>query len=229
MSTMCTQKARIFQLIAQVCLFTIGLIGVGAAAEAQVTLNFNDLPNPNSGTGFNGQSVANYQGFTLTDTGSTFGGLHSVSPDGASGSGGSYNYTGSVALFNGADGGADTLTQDNSNPFRILSIDIANLVLQSSSPGGVTVQFTGTLAGGGTVTQSFTHAANDSLTTVTFDSSFSNLNAFTISQGGLFNQYDNIVIAGPAAGNTPEPGSVALLSVMATCGLALRRYRRRKA
>ena len=218
---MCTKKARLSLMTGQI-LLAFGLIGAGSSARAQITLDFNNLSNPNSASGYNDQSVVNYRGFSLADTGLTFGGLHSVSPNGAGG----YNYTGSVALFNGNGNGAETLTQDNANPFRVQSIDIANLVTQAASPGGVTVTFTGTVAGGGTVTQTFTHAANDSLTTVTFGSAFADLTSFTINQTAPYNQFDNIVV-GAAVTTTPEPGSVALLVGMGMTGAGFLVRRRR--
>lgn len=224
MATMYIYKALRALSTGRTLLLSAGLAVTFGSAGAQTTLNFNNQPNPNNGSGYNGQSILNDQGFSLTDTGPILGNLHSVSPDGGALG---YNYTGSVALFNGSTDGAETLTQDNGDPFGIQSIDIANLLLQSNTPGGVTVLFTGNVQGGGTVTKSFTHGNDDGLTTVTFDSSFANLTSFTINQTAPYNQFDNIVLSGPAS-STPEPGTFALCGAMSVLGVGCLRRRRRK-
>jgi hypothetical protein len=224
MATLSTTQSRFPALTGLSCLL---LLGAGVSANAQVTLNFENYSNPNSGAGYNNiGSTVSQNGFTITDTGPITGNQHSISPDGALMG---YNYTGSVAIFNGSTNGSDTLMQDNSHPFQVNSIDIANNQTQASRPGGVTVTFTGQVDGGGTVTKSFTHAANDSLTTVAFDSSFANLDSFTINQTSPYNQFDNVVInrpTGPAA--TPEPGSVAMLVGMGITGVGFAARRKRR-
>ncbi len=222
MAKLSTSPSRFSLLASLACLL---LMGAGVSAQAQITLDFENNPNPNSGAGYNdiGEYVVQH-GFIIGDTGPVFGGQHSVSPDGGLLG---YNYTGSVAIFNGSTDGADTLTQGNSQPFSVNSIDVANVLLQAYSPGGDIVTFTGQVDGGGIVTKTFTLGAADNLTTVTFDSSFSNLDSFTINQTAPYNQFDNIVINGlVGSAATPEPGSIALLVALGVTGGAFARKRR---
>ncbi|MCW3101087.1 MAG: hypothetical protein JWL77_6705 [Chthonomonadaceae bacterium] len=196
-----------------------------AQAQAQVTLDFNFLPNVSGGTVLQGNSVSQY-GFTVTDAGNNDR-LYSLAPDDVTVG----NYTGSVALFNNTGAGITTLTQDNGDPFRLSSIDIGNLLLQSFSGGGADVTFIGSVQGGGTVTQTFTHGANDNLETVVFGSDFDNLTSVSFAQSSPANQFDNIVVnTSVVVAATPEPGSVALLVGMSVtgAGFVMRRKRRRK-
>ena len=190
------------------------------AAHADVVLDFDFLPNPNGTTVFStsqGHSVTQ-NGFTVTDT-SNANGLFSATPNAGNGGG---NYTGSVALRNGAIAGITTLTQNNGNPFTLNSIDIANLALQSNFSGGVTVTFTGNKQGGGTVTQSYKHGANDSLETVTFGNLFTNLLSVSLDQVSPYNQFDNIHVTA-----VPEASTlVALPVLLATLSAGLIRKRR---
>ena len=205
-----------------VCIPTLLLCLSGVTGSAQVTLDFESLSSTNDPGGYNGQpNPVILDGFLI---GTNFGNMHSVSPDGSVAG---YNYTGSVALFSGGDGSTVTLARQDGNPFTLNAIDIANL---QPSTAGVSVLFSGNLQGGGTVTQSFTHGANDSLETVTFDSSWTNLASVTFNQNSPYNQFDNIVLDGgaPAATTTPEPGMMALFGAMAVTGAGFLRRRRRK-
>jgi len=214
-------RTRICSLLA-----LVGLV-LAPSAQAQTTITFESLPNP-TGTGMN----AFNQGFTLSIDGFTFsGGNGSVTPDANASVA---NYTGSVAIFNGSTTGSTTITRDNGNPFSINSIDLANLYQQGALAGGTAATFVGNLQGGGTVTQTFTHAADSSLTTFTFDPSFANLTSVVFAQNNInvpdMNpyQFDNVVFDTPGTAATPEPGSIALAAGVSVVGAGFCRRRRRR-
>ncbi len=197
-------------------LFAIALFALTGAAQAQTTLDFEALPNPNNGITNSQGSFVSENGFTVADM-PTGNGLRSVAPDGGFG----LNYTGSVALFNFAEGGITTLTQNSGGPFNLNRIDLANYLVQALIAGGDTVNFTGHVRGGGTVTQSFTLAASDALQTFAFNASFTNLTSVTFVQDDIGNQFDNIVVT-----PVPAPSSLAVFTGLAGIGgLALRRRR----
>ncbi len=202
----------------------LGLISFASAAHAQVRLDFENLSNANipSGTNQQGSAVAQ-KGFTLSDSGGNSS-VYSVSPDGGDLK---FNYTKSVALFENKVGGSLRLARTNGAAFSLNSVDFANLFLQSRISGSTPITFTGSLAGGGTVTQTFTHGANDNLETATFGSDFTNLISVNIPQSGIPSQFDNFVLNSPVAAATPEPGSVALLVGMGVSGIAVLRRRRK--
>lgn len=203
-----------------------GLVFV-SPARAQTKLDFENLPNP---TG-SGQSNT-LQGVTVSQNGftvsATTGNIASITPDAMA----QANYTGSVSPYQANPNRLTILTQDNGNPFRINSIDLANLFTQAAVPGGFSVTFTGDVQGGGTVTQTFTHLADDSLTTFNFDNSFNNLTALEFTQGDNTTthpyQFDNVVVNGPAAAPTPEPGSLALLTGLCCAGSGAIAFRHRR-
>ena len=213
----------------KLALAAIVYIACTPAAHAQITLDFENLSNPSSSGGNPQGNFVVQNGFTLTaTTANNVYGLSSVAPNGSDIG---LNYTGSVALFNdNSIGGVTTLYKNNGTPlpsgntFTLNSIDIANRNLQIYQPGGVTVVFTGYLLGGGTVTQSFTHGANNNLEFVSFDSNFTNLISVSFDQNSPFNQFDNIVLDVPAA--VPEPGFLALLAGLALTGAAFLRRRK---
>ena len=195
-----------------IALLSFACLSAAPAANAQVKLDFENLSNPaNPGFTSQGSSVTQ-NGFTVTDT-SNIGGLASVTqnPQGL-------NYTGSIALFNGAQGNSiTTLTQNNGNPFTLNSIDIANLFAAPTTGSGVV--FTGNIQGGGTVTQSFSHGPTNSLDTVTFGAGFTNLTSVIFSPTTARFQFDNVVLNGrPVTPATPEPGSIALFTGFAVSG-----------
>ena len=209
-------------------LTTILLLAFGAAAHAhQVTLDFENLSNPSPGNANNGQGnsygvMVTQNGFTATNaSGYT---LNSIAPNPTNG----FNYTGSVALFNNFVDGVTTLTTSDGRPFTLNRIDTANSILQTaaSGPFGITVTFTGTQQGGGTVTQVYTHGNNNNLETVQFGPDFTNLLAVRFDmQFAFFLQFDNIVVTAVPA--VLEPGNVALLMGSAVGGIfALRRHKR---
>src|SRR5437764_10546124 len=114
------------------------------------------------------------QGFTLT---STSGGFAFNSPDTGNGT---VQPPGNNPYYAGANGLAAfapatiTLTQTSGDPFSLLSIDLARNFAFDPAP---TVTFTGTLAGGGTVSETFTvTTSSPPLVFQTFDlSGFTNL------------------------------------------------------
>jgi hypothetical protein len=109
-------------------------------------------------------------------------------------------------------------TEGGGKPFDLFGIDLAAPV--NSAPR--TVTFTGTLADGGTVSQSFTTTGASGLTPFYFGSEFSNLVSVEWSPGLV--RFDSI----EAGLYVPEPSSVALLS-MAIGGAGLTNRRRRMA
>lgn len=204
-----------------VALTALASLACANTAHAQVTLNFENLSNPSNGNYSSQGASVTQNGFTVTDT-ANIGGLYSIAPN----SGFSQLYTGSVALFNGAQNGdITTLTQNSGSAFTLNSIGIANLFLQPTTSGGVL--FTGSLLGGGTVTQTFTHGASNSLETVILGNSFTNLTSVSFRQTTARFQFDNIVLNAPAV--TPEPGSVALLVGMSVSGVGFLIRRRNQA
>jgi hypothetical protein len=114
-------------------------------------------------------------------------------------------YAGSAGLHERISNGLITLQRLDGAAFNLSSIDLSTLHPQGTSPA---VIFTGFLAGGGTVTQTFTPTLFGFHTFI-FSSSFSNLLSVTWRQGtDEFNahQFDNIVI-----NSVPEPTSMFLL------------------
>jgi hypothetical protein len=195
-------------------LLALSLLTFASLAHADVTVDFENLPNPD------GSSNLNYQGTSVTQNGFGVVGsnLRSVKPNSTA-----FNYTGSVALFD-LSGTDMTLTALDSQPFNLLSLDSASWFIDSSAR---TYVITGHLAGGGVVTQSFTHSASNSLETATFGSNFSNLASVSLP-GQASTQYDNIIVA-PFATETPEPGTTTLLAGLALSGIAFLRRKRARA
>ena len=187
-------------------LLTLLLISVTVAAGA-TTINFGLLSQPGTTYVFEGGSLTQ-EGFTFT-----------------SGSGNFYiwqessaNYPGpapaSTSLFDFFAGATDTISA-GSSAFTLNSIDLAPLI--AGGTGTFTVTFVGTLAGSGTVSQTFT--VNDSPNTLqTFAfSGFTNVVSVSFVQGaniGFFGaqgtayQFNNVLVN---ASSVPEPNTLALL------------------
>lgn len=121
---------------------------VAPVRGGDILLNFSDVP-PGTLSVFNPYSS---QGFTLT---SSSGGFVFNSPDTGNGS---LQPVGNNPFYAGANGLAAfspatiTLTQTNGDPFSLLSIDLARNFEFDPAP---TVTFTGTLADGGKVSETF--------------------------------------------------------------------------
>jgi len=117
---------------------------------------------------------------------------------------GNTQYAGSAGLHERITNGTITLSRADGHAFTLSSIDLSVLHPQGVSPS---VVFTGVLAGGGTVTQTFTPTVFGFRTFV-FNSAFTNLTSVTWHQGtDDFNahQFDNIVVS-----SVPEPISIFL-------------------
>lgn len=154
------------------------------------------------------------KGFTL-DSGGSSTGFFSYGTQ-------NINYAGSTTLFNNAIGGITPLTQVGGGAFTLSSIDLTNLFNNSNTP--VPVTFTGTVSGGGTVTQSFrTDAVLSTLETFNF-TNFTNLVSVDWNQGFPFHQFDNINVTPTAsATSVPEPFTVLGTIFCAGYGVALKR------
>ena len=209
-------RSTLGSIIALACL----LCGPPPPANAQTTLDFENLSNPSGGEYHDqGKSVTQH-GFTVTASSDS---LYSIAPSALG-----YNYNGSVALYSNGGGMTTTLTQNDGNAFALNSIDIADLYKQSSTFSGVTVNFTGIKQGGETVTQSFTHGGNNNVETVKFGNGWTNLVSVSFDQSASpYNEFDNIVLdGGVTTPTTPEPGSIALLVGFGVAGAGFLRKRR---
>ena len=117
---------------------------------------------------------------------------------------GNAQYAGSAGLHERISNGLITLSRADGNSFTLSSIDLSTLHPQGVSPA---VVFVGTLAGGGTVTQTFT-PTSFGFHTFVLSSSFTNLLSVSWHQGtDDFNahQFDNIVVS-----SVPEPATMLL-------------------
>jgi hypothetical protein len=131
---------------AYVYLFTaIALLLMGtvpSVARADIILDFSDIPVPPDGPQYyNSGGPYVSQGFKLSATG----GFN------VNGANAGFFYAGETGLAAIA-GSTITLTQVDGNPFTMISIDLARNFSFDPAP---TVTFTGTYAGGGAVTQTF--------------------------------------------------------------------------
>ena len=187
------------------------------ARGADILLNFTDVP-PGTLTVFNPYTS---QGFTLT---SSSGGFVFNSPDTGNGS---PQPIGNNPFYAGANGLAAfapatiVLSQTSGEPFSLLSIDLARNFAFDPAP---TVTFTGTLSGGGTVSQTFSvTATSPPLVFQTFNfSGFTDLTSVSWDQAdpaaGL-HQFGNIHLS---TGVVPEPSALTLLALGLPLALAWR-------
>jgi hypothetical protein len=135
----------------------------------------------------------------------------------------SINYAGSTTLFNYSTGGNTRLTQVGGGAFTLSSIDLTHLFdFGNNTP--MTVTFNGTVAGGGTVTQSFTtDSVLNTLETFNF-TNFTNLVSVDWIQNNPFHQFDNINVTPTASATAvPEPFTVLGTIFGAGYGVALKR------
>jgi hypothetical protein len=197
------------------------------ARGGQVLLDFTDIPIP-GGTDSAPFFTYSAKGFTLTAINPPSGLLSGFEAHGPN----SIFFMGKIGVFAFAPttsppDNAITLTQDNGQPFSLLSIDLARNFLFDPAP---TVTFTGTQAGGGTVTESFT------VTTLVGVSAFqafhftgfTNLVSVTWGQpelaGGL-HQFTDILLQ---TGAVPEPSTLILLALGVPLVLAYTSRARRR-
>jgi hypothetical protein len=116
---------------------------------------------------------------------------------------------GSTALAHNVGNSTTTLSQLGGGAFTLSSSDLADLY---NSGDNITVDFTGNLAGGGTVFQSFTTNSSQGLETFNFNN-FTNLASATwtptttAAAGNGYIQLDNINVNGSSTA-VPEPFTV---------------------
>jgi hypothetical protein len=195
----------------------------GSVMAGNVVLNFSDVPP--------GTLVVNSpyqsQGFTLT---STSGGFVFNSPDTGNGTpqpvGNNPFYAGANALAAFAPA-TITLTPTTGDPFSLLSIDLARNFEFDPAP---TVTFTGTLAGGGTVSETFmvtTPPPPSPPSFQTFDfTGFTDVTSVSWDQSSAaLHQFTNITIS---TGAVPEPAALTLLALGIPLALAYTHHFRRR-
>ena len=144
-----------------------------------VTIDFQSLEHIDALEAFHGTSYSE-DGFTITATSLySFGTQHP-------------SYRGSTTLRNGNQGTSTTLAATGGGAFNLTSIDLGEV-----DTGMATVNFTGYLSGGGTVTQSFTLDGNFStgsgLETFTFNG-FKNITSVVWDTESPFHQFDDIEV-----------------------------------
>jgi hypothetical protein len=188
------------------------------AQAGQVLLNFTDIPIPG---GTDSAPIFTYssQGFTLTATDPQSGFLSGFQAHGPN----SIFFMGKVGVvpFAPATGSGNVikLIQDNGQAFSLLSIDLARNFPFDPAP---TVTFTGTLAGGGTVTESFTVTTPVGVRAFqSFDfTGFTDVVSVTWVQPVLaagLHQFTDILLQSPPV---PEPPAFTLLALAIPFALA---------
>jgi hypothetical protein len=205
---------------ARVIGFVMGLLFVPCVtAQADIVLNFSDVPPGTLAV------VSPYmsQGFSLT---STTGGFVFNSPDTGNGS---PQAPGNNPFYAGANGlaafspGVVTLAQTNGDPFSLLSIDLARNFAFDPPPS---VTFTGELAGGGTVTETFSvSVSSPPLIFQTFDfTGFTNVTSVSWDQDLVpsegVHQFGNIRLST----GVPEPSTLILLALGIPLAVAFQSY-----
>jgi hypothetical protein len=178
------------------------IAGSATAARAQV-LDFQDLMHAN---GFP-TTMASYSaaGYTISldpGEGGNFASWGTTSP----------SFAGSTGLFRNQVGGALSILREAAGgAFDLFSVDLAHMLVGPRDP--VNVTFTGFLAAGGSVTQTFMLGAkadgSPSFQTYTFSNSFRDLARVEWRQDAAYHQFDNISLGGGAV--VPEPGTLLLL------------------
>jgi hypothetical protein len=115
-------------------------------------------------------------------------------------------YAGENNLFDNNYQDTTTLTTIDGRPFAIQSIDLAEMYL-GARPATEPTTFTGTLVGGGTVTQTF-DVSNASFQTYLFSGGFSGLTSLSWTATTETPQFANINVS-----TVPEPATWAMMLV----------------
>lgn len=114
-------------------------------------------------------------------------------------------FTGSTSLFNDNPDGETVLTAVDGLPFRLYSIDLAELF---AADYAFDVTFTGYLDDGSLIYQTVSLDGLFGAETFAFDDGFTELRAVSWSQSLDFHQFDNI-----RAQIVPEPSTFALIAL----------------
>ncbi len=169
------------------------------------TIGFNELESNIPGGHFVGYTYEE-QGFMFEHGSSTQNNAFITWSNGTS------LYTGSASLFNNTHRGETILSQQQNNPFSILSIDLAPYDLNLSTGDYIqseSVLFTGTKADSTIVQQTFNLGTSiNEMSTFTFNSEFSDLMSISWNQGSILgtrHQFDNIIVQA-----VPIPGALLL-------------------
>ena len=203
----------------------LAVLGLASPAHAAgTTLNFDNFTagaQAAGGSVFVGPTYDS-QGFTLAS--GAFNGFYATS-----GSDPTYG-DGQTSLYSNR-AASTTLTQDNGQAFSFNAIDLGPFLGNSTPRFDGLVTFTGTQAGGGTVTatktmtsaafQTFTFKGFTSLTSLTFGGDYT-----VATDKGSAPQFDNVVLN---AAPVPEASSTVSLGLMLALGLAGVVVMRRKA
>lgn len=183
-------------------------------------INFEDTSTSSAGGIVNGNPYFE-QGFSISSINN---GLYAME-DGWQNNRGSSNGTTTAYFYSSNSAIEFTLAQENSDTFALNSIDFSELFQVSDSAfvyAARTVEVTGTLFGGGTVSSSLTldllsdgaNGIND-FQTLSFDSSWDNLSSVTFLASNTpenistYIMFDNIVLDGGVS-TVPVPAAVWL-------------------
>jgi len=195
------------------------LMGTAWSVQAaNVSITFDGIPPPSDpgDEGLAGVSAPYVEsGFSMTTNNPGSGGpdefeFTSIHSD-------SSFYAGSISLAIRDTGEVPILSQVGGGAFDLIAIDLDNIFGASG-----TVNFTGTLSGGGTVLKSFVvDGTPTSMETFSFIGlGFTNLTSVTWSESAGFHHWDNIVVAA-----IPEPATVGVIMGMIFFGVAILRRR----